>query len=145
MGAQHEKTQGLAIEALQHVADREEVAQALGHLLVVDVEKTVVQPVIDMAMPERALALGDLVLVMRELQVHAATVDVEALAQQRATHRRALDVPARAARAIVSVETGVTRLVGFGGLPEHKVQRVVLAAGHRDPLASAQLIDALAR
>ena len=43
--AQHEEAQRLAVVALQHVADGEEVAQRLGHLLVVDVEEAVVQPV----------------------------------------------------------------------------------------------------
>ena len=45
----------------------------------------------------RAFRLGDLVLVVRELQVHAAAVDVEVVAEQLRAHRRALDVPARAA------------------------------------------------
>ena len=83
---------------LQHVADGEEVAQRLGHLLVVDVQEAVVHPVLTNGAAAGAFALRDLVLVVRELQVHAAAVDVEGLAEQRAAHRRALDVPARAAR-----------------------------------------------
>ena len=47
---------------------------------------------------ERALGLRDLVLVVREDQVGAAAVDVERLAEVAVRHRRALDVPARAAR-----------------------------------------------
>ena len=48
----------------------------------------------------RALALRDLVLVVREDQIDAAGVDVDRrLAEQPQRHRRALDVPARAARA----------------------------------------------
>ena len=89
-------------------------------------------------------ALRDLVLVMRELQVHAAAVDVEALTQQGTCHRRALDVPARAAGAEGCVVLGVGRLLGLGCLPEHEVERVVLAFEHRDALAGTQLVDRLA-
>src|SRR3546814_17863560 len=45
-----------------------------------------------------AFAWGDLVLVVRELQVDAAGMDVDGLAQVRGGHRRAFDVPAGAAR-----------------------------------------------
>ena len=93
----------------------------------------------------RAFALRDLVLVVRELQVHAAAVDVEVLAEQRAAHRRALDVPAGAAGAEGAVPLGVVGLVGLGGLPQHEVERVVLAVEHRDALAGTQLVERLAR
>jgi hypothetical protein len=80
--AQHEEAQRLAVVGLQHVGDGEEVAQRLGHLLVVDVEEAVVHPHVDEAVAVGTLALRDLVLVVRELQVHAAAVDVEVLTQQ---------------------------------------------------------------
>ncbi len=50
-------------------------------------------------LPGRRLALGDLVLVVREDQVDAAGVDVERRAEVGHAHRRALDVPARPALA----------------------------------------------
>ena len=53
-----------------------------------------------------AFALRDFVLVVRELQVDAAGVDVDGLAQVRLGHRRALDVPARAAAAPGRVPAG---------------------------------------
>ena len=92
-----------------------------------------------------AFALRDLVLVVRELQVHAAAVDVEVLAEQRAAHRRALDVPAGPAAAVGAVPLGVVRLVGLGRLPQHEVERVVLAVEHGHALAGAQLVERLAR
>jgi len=95
--AHDEKADRLGVELLQHLADGEEVAQRLRHLLVIDAHEAVVHPVIDEGVAVRAFRLGDLVLVVRELQVHAAAVDVEVVAEQLRAHRRALDVPARAA------------------------------------------------
>src|SRR5256885_8117113 len=60
-----------------HVADGEEVAQRLGHLLVVHVDEAVVHPDLRERLAGRAFALGDLVFVVRELQVGAAAVDVD--------------------------------------------------------------------
>ena len=58
-------------------------------------------------------------------------------------------MPARPARAIAlraaAVKHRIGRLVGLGGLPQHKVERVVLAIGHRHALTGAQIVDALAR
>ena len=55
------------------------------------------EPRPDERLPGRGLALGDLVLVVREDQVDAAGVDVERRAEVLHRHRRALDVPARPA------------------------------------------------
>ena len=145
LGAQHEEAHCLAVVVLEHIADGEEVAQRLGHLLVVHIDETVVQPVIDEALAAGTFALRDLVLVVRELQVQATTVDVELLTEQAARHGRALDVPARAARAIGRFVLGVGRLFRLGGLPQHEVQRVLLAVIDRHALAGTQLVQALAR
>jgi len=56
------------------------------------------QPVPGEPVPSRG-GLGRLVLVVREEQVDTAGVQVELLAEVRHRHRRALDVPARPARA----------------------------------------------
>jgi hypothetical protein len=53
-----------------------------------------VHPEVHHAVAKGALRLGDLVLVVRELQVDPAGVDVESLSQVLQAHRRALDVPA---------------------------------------------------
>ena len=90
-------------------------------------------------------ALRDLVLVVRELQVHAAAVDVEMLAEHRAAHRRAFDVPARPAGTVRTGPFGVVRLVGLGRLPQHEVQRIMLAVEHRHALSGAQFVERLAR
>ena len=81
--------------ALQHIADREKVAQALGHLLVVDVDKAVVHPEPRERHTMCCLALGNFILVVREDQILAAAVNVKRVAEVAPTHRRALDMPAR--------------------------------------------------
>ena len=84
-------------------------------------------------LPGRRLALGDLVLVVREDEVDAAGVDVERLAEVAHAHRGALDVPARAP----GPDRGLPRrLVRLGALPEREVADVVLAVlVGLDPLA----------
>ena len=66
----------------------------------------------------RALGLGALVLVVREDEVVAAAVQVEALAEEVERHRRALDVPTRPARRPTASPTRARRL---RGLPEREV------------------------
>src|SRR5690242_6602719 len=71
-----------------------------------------------------ALALGNLVLVMREDQIGAATVNVNLVAERLTRHRRALDMPAGPPFAPWTLPPWLAR---FGGLPEGEVARVVLA------------------
>jgi hypothetical protein len=79
------------------------------------------------------LALGDLVLVMREDQVDAAGVDVERRPEVGHAHRRAFDVPARPARSDRRCPSSARRA---WALPEGEVADVVLAVlVGLDPLA----------
>jgi hypothetical protein len=83
---------------VEQVVDGDEIALALGHLAAFDLQESVVHPHARHALhAERAAALGELVLVVREHEVDAAAVDVEGVAQMLARHGRALDVPARPA------------------------------------------------
>ena len=72
--------------------------------------------------------LGQLVLVVREAQVQAAAVDVEARPEIPRGHRRALDVPARPAAAPRGRPTRRRRLVRLVAFPQREVARVPLAA-----------------
>ena len=145
VGTQHQAAYGLAVVSLEHLSDGEEVAKRLGHLLVVDVEEAVVQPVAHKRPASGPFTLGDLVLVMRKLQVQSPAVDVEVLAQEGAAHGRALDMPPGAARTEGTVPPSVIRLISLCSLPQHEVQRVFLAISHRHTLASAQFVQGLAR
>ena len=80
----------------QHVPQREEIAQALGHLLAVHLQHAVMQPVSrEMAARKRAQALRPLILMMRKNQIRPAAMNIEILAQISPGHGTALDMPAR--------------------------------------------------
>ena len=83
----------------QQVAQGVEVALALRHLAAVDEQEAHVHPVAGEGLVRGGLALRDLVLVVREHQVFAAGVQVEAVAQVLHGHGGALDVPAGTAAA----------------------------------------------
>jgi hypothetical protein len=76
-----------------------------------------------------AAGLGDLVLVVGELEVEAAAVDVEGGAEKLVRHGGAFDVPAGAAAAPGRVPAGGGLV---GGLPEDEVERVLLEGGDLD-------------
>ena len=63
------------------------------------------------------------VLVMREDEIVATAVEIEAFAEQVERHRRALDVPTRPPGTPRRLPCGLTRL---GGLPEREVHRRAL-------------------
>ncbi|MNZ86245.1 hypothetical protein D3C78_1050620 [compost metagenome] len=145
MAADHEEAHRFGIELLEHIANGKEVAQGLGHLLVVHVDETVVHPGLRKGLAGRTFALGDFIFVVGELQIRTAPMDIEALAQHFAAHGRALDVPAGTALAPGAVPFDFGRLGGLGALPEHEIQRVVLAVVHSHALAGLQLVERLAR
>ena len=74
-----------------------------------------------------AAALGDLVLVVREDQVLATTVDIDDIAQMLVDHGGTFDVPARATTAPGRLPAG---LVVAGRFPQNKVAGVSLVVGH---------------
>src|SRR6056297_4227126 len=98
---EHHEADHLARHALiEQIPHGEEVAEGLRHLLALDLEHLVVEPDLRHAFGAvRAAALRALVLVVGKEKVAAAAVDVERVAQKRLGHRRAFDVPARAAPA----------------------------------------------
>src|SRR5262249_53720298 len=127
--AQHDEAQRVRAVPREELADRDAIAQGLGHLLdaararVDDLEHPVVHEEPRERPTRDALALGDLVFVVREDQVAPAAVDVDLLAEVSADHRRALDVPAGPARA---PRARPRRLAGAVALPEREVSRVLL-------------------
>ena len=125
--------------AVERVAHRHDVPDRLGHLLVGELEHSVVHPDPGELPPERA-RLRDLVLVVGKDEVEPAPVDLEDGAEQLLGHHRALDVPAGPAATPRRVPGGVlARLVR---LPEREVARVLL---ERVRLLLLDLVRPLAR
>ena len=92
----------------------------------------------------RALGLGDLVFMVRELEVLSAAVDIEVFAEQFGTHRRALDVPSRTATPPGRIPLDVLGFAFLGSFPEHEIERVVFVLDDADPFARAQLVQRFA-
>ena len=116
----------LRLVLLEEGPGGEEVAEALRHLLLVHLHEAVVHPVVGEDLAGGALALGDLVLVVREHQVETATVEIEGRPEVMRRHHRALDVPAGTAVAPGALPAP---LVGGRPLPESEVRGVALALG----------------
>src|SRR5437867_10984439 len=123
---------------VKDLADREKVPQRLGHLLLVDLHESVVDPVPGKLLARRRAGLGNLVLVVREDEVLAAPVDVERVAQVLDRHGGTFDVPARASWPPRTRPGRITRL---GGLPQRKVHRVALTLIHFDAATGLQLVE----
>src|SRR5207237_1596964 len=97
VGVEDQQPQGARVVALEHLAERGEVAQRLRHLLTTDLDHAVVDPCAREQL-SRATGLGTFVFVVREYEIVAPTVDIEVRAEQLQGHRDALDVPPRASR-----------------------------------------------
>ena len=125
VGVDECKTQHHGVHLGEYVANRPEIAEGFAHLFAVDVDKAVVQPMMNhRRMTGVALALTNFCFVVREAEVVTAPVDVELFAEVVHGHRRALDVPARPARAPRRVPRGFAR---FGGLPQGEVLVISLS------------------
>ena len=112
---------------LQHLTRRHRVAHRLRHLLALKRDHAVVHP--ETSEPiAGSLRLSHLVLMVRETQIQAATVDIERLTQVLARHRRALDVPARTAAAPRRNPRGRQRIAILMALPHSEVTRIALTA-----------------
>ena len=82
MGVDERKAQHHGIYFRENVADGPKIAEGFAHFFAIDVDKTVVQPMVDHGrMPGVALTLTDLCFVMRESQVVPAAVDVKLLSK----------------------------------------------------------------
>ena len=118
---------------LEQVVHGDEVAEALAHLLALDLQEAVVEPVVGHHLRAVGAArLGDLVLMVREDQVEAAGMDVEHRPEIALAHRGALDVPAGAPPAPRRLPAG---LLGRGLLPEDEIGRVPLVGVDGDARA----------
>ncbi len=79
----------------KQVPHGKEVPQALGHLLALDLQHLVVHPDFrHLAGVIGTAALGNLVFVVRKLQVQPAAVDIKRIAEQCLGHRGAFNMPA---------------------------------------------------
>ena len=143
MSGQHEEAQHLGIIFGNDIPHREKVSSGFAHLPVIDVQESVVHPVMGEGLSVRRLGLGDFVFMVRENQILSARMDVDFVSQIFFAHHGAFDVPAGTAVAPGRLPVGLPFLLG---LPEHKVQRILLLilAGHqKGTLSALQIVQVL--
>ena len=142
MPGEHEVTNRLRLDPFQHFVNRNAVAKRFGHLLIVDIDESVVHPIARQRLAAERFGLGALALVMGELQIVAASVNIQRVAQIFLGHGRAFDMPARAPRSPWTIPLDLSRL---RALPQHEVLRILLALADADPDAKLQLLHVLMR
>ena len=108
----------------KEIAHAGNVAERFRHLVATHLEVGAVHPGADERLPCRCLRLRDLILMVGEDQVDRAGVNIDLLTKVAHAHRRALQVPAGAARSDRSLPRWLTR---FCRLPQDKVAHVILA------------------
>ncbi len=64
----------------------QEIAQGLGHLLIVDVEHGIVHPVVGKGLACLAFGLGDFIGMVGKFQVCPATVNIDGISQNLGRH-----------------------------------------------------------
>src|ERR1700740_3446484 len=76
----------------------DEISQAFGHFFAFDLEMAIMHPKIGhLLVAESCAALRNLIFVMRKDEVDASAMNVKSFAKMLPAHRRAFDMPARAA------------------------------------------------
>src|SRR5207249_12022531 len=125
----------------EHVADRHEVAEGLRHLLGFQGEESVVHPVSRPVRPVHRLADHRLALVVRELEVLPASMDVDLWPEVLRGHREALDVPPGPPLPPRALPRGLVRP---RSLPDSEVERVLLLAVRRE-LVGDDVVELLVR
>src|SRR5712692_2002765 len=121
--------------------DDEKMSKSLGNFFT-DAHKAVVHPHIHELFAGRGLALRNLIFMMRELQIHAAAVNIEMMAQASRGHRRTFDMPAGTTLAPGRVPT---RLAGLGRFPQYEIERIALGQIGLDPRPDLQTIERFPR
>ena len=112
--------------ACKELFERDEIAQALSHLLPIDSNHVIVHPIAYHLVALTGYSLRYLTFVMWEDKVHSPTMNIEMIAQIFTSHGGTLTVPAREA---IAPRTGPTHdMFGHGTLPKGKVYLVALLA-----------------
>ncbi len=125
--ADHHRRIGLLqpwVGALEELLESDEVVVALAHLLAVDGDHIVVNPIFHRFMSLSGYTLSYLTLMMGEKKVEAASVDVETFSKIFLAHRGAFEMPAR--ETFAPGRGPVHDMLRSRFLPEGKVERIAL-------------------
>ena len=71
----------LTIDSFESIVYRNEVSQRLRHLDIVDIDKTIVHPVVGKGLACFSFRLGNFVGMVRKLKVSSTTVNIDGITQ----------------------------------------------------------------
>ena len=111
------------VATVEEFVERNEVAQRLAHLLSVDGDHVVVHPIMYHVVALRGYGLGNLALVMREDQIHAAAMYIEMAAQVFPSHSRTFAMPA--GESVAPRRWPAHDVLGLRAFPECEVDGVM--------------------
>ncbi len=120
---EEQEPHSFAIGLLQHLPNRHNIPERLGHLHPFIRHEPIMHKVLDKGFPCGCFRLSNFVFMMRENKIPAATVDIEGLTEVLRTHGRTLDMPSRSSLAPGTRPGGLS---GLRGLPEGKVRDLPL-------------------
>ena len=75
-----EESQYLTVDSFESIVYRNEVSQRLRHLDIVDIDKTIVHPVVGKGLTCLSFRLGNFVGVVWKLKVCSTTVNIDGIA-----------------------------------------------------------------
>ena len=81
MLSRKEETKHLTIDSFEGIVYRNKVTQRLRHLDIVDIDKTIVHPVISKSLACLGFRLGNFVGVVWKLKVSSTTVNIDSITQ----------------------------------------------------------------
>ena len=81
MGAEHEEAQYLQVVFFTDFPYCKEIPQGFGHFLIINIQECVVHPVVGKGLAVRALALRDLIFMVRENQILPTGMNIDFLTQ----------------------------------------------------------------
>ena len=118
MSGKHVETKHHRIKLGSNISYGKEISQRLGHLLIVNVDKSIVHPVTGKLLAVSRLVLGNLIFMMRENKILTAGMDIQSSSAIFRRHYAALGMPARTSFAPWRIPIRLSHLLG---LPKHEV------------------------
>ena len=116
----------LRVVAAEQLRQRDEVPEGLAHLLPVDRNHIVMDPIMDTLRAAGSDILRNFAFMVREHQVHTAAVDVELVTEVFFAHHGAFEVPAR--EAVAPRGRPAHNMLRLSLFPDRKIVRRLLVA-----------------
>ena len=121
MCTEHKESQNLQIIFFRNFSYGKEISKRFGHLVVVDVQESIMHPVFCKLFSICSFTLCNLILMMREYKVLTTGMNIDLLAQVFLGHNGAFNMPSRSS---VAPWRFPERFPFFLWFPEYEVKRI---------------------